>query len=268
MVLARRPAVAAATGMAMAVMAAAAVAGCAGGRSEAPAGAPATTAVAENAHRSAATVPSETVATGVEPAPLGRPLREGTTALPTPRYSGTVSVEAALARRRSVRAFADRPLTTAEISQLLWSAQGVTSSEGFRTSPSAGALYPLELYVATAEGVAHYVPAGHLLEPHLTGDRRSRLSHAALDQPAVAVAPAVFVITGVAERTRVKYGDRGDRFVWIEAGHAAQNLLLQATALGLAGVPIGGFSDTSLLREIELPGGEVPLYLIPIGAPR
>ncbi|MBM3286769.1 MAG: SagB/ThcOx family dehydrogenase [Candidatus Eisenbacteria bacterium] len=195
-------------------------------------------------------------------------MREGTTPLPTPLDSGAVSVETALARRRSVREFAERPLTAAEISQLLWAAQGVTSTDGRRTAPSAGALYPLEIYVATAEGVGHHLPAGHLLEPRLSGDLRSRLSRAALSQPSVSAAPAIFIITGVAERTRVKYGDRAERYIWLEAGHAAQNLLLQATALGLAGVPIGAFSDEALRRELNLPNGEMPLYLVPIGAPR
>lgn len=188
--------------------------------------------------------------------------------LPEPADRGRMSLEEVLRRRRSVRELAATPLVAREIGQLLWAAQGVTSPEGRRTAPSAGALYPLELYLATAAGVDRYEPAPHRLVRVLTGDRRSGLRAAALGQPAVGEAPAVFVIAAVLARTSGKYGARARRYVNLEAGHAAQNLLLQAVALGLAAVPIGAFDDAAVRRVLELPTGEEPLYLIPVGHPK
>jgi SagB-type dehydrogenase family enzyme len=154
-------------------------------------------------------------------------------ALPAPRLASDVSLEEALARRRSVRAYSGEPLTLKEIGQLLWAAQGITHERGYRTAPSAGALYPLELYVATDSGLYHYLPRGHEAEKRRIEDWRAPLCQAALSQDAVCQAPAVFVVTAVYERTEAKYGQRAERYVWLEAGHAAQNLLLQAVALGL-----------------------------------
>lgn len=160
--------------------------------------------------------------------------------LPPPVVAGRMSLEEAIAQRRSVRGFADIPLTIAEVSQLCWAGQGITDPRGrFRASPSAGALYPIELYVVTAEGVDHYRPKGHRLERHLTGDLRPALQEAALDQDAVGGSAACIVVTAVVERTARKYGGRAERYCFIEAGHVAQNILLQATALHLAGVPVG-----------------------------
>ena len=187
--------------------------------------------------------------------------------LPEPRLDGEVSLEEALARRRSVRSFADTPLTPAQIGQLAWAAQGITDPRGYRASPSAGALYPLELYVATADGLFRYLPAGHRLALHLEGDRRPAIQAAALNQEPLGEAPAVFVITAVSERTAVKYGERTPRYVHMEAGHAAQNLLLEAVALGLGGVPMGAFHDGRMSETLSLPENEIPLYLIPVGHP-
>jgi len=190
-------------------------------------------------------------------------------ALPTPRTDGPLALEQALARRRSVRAFEERPLTLAEVSQLMWAAQGVTNPGGLRTAPSAGALYPLEVYVATAEGSYRYVPAEHALVAVVSGDRRPALWQAALRQDAVRQAPAVFVIAAVFERTERKYGpERTPRYVHLEAGHAAQNLLLQAVALDLGAVPIGAFDDGGVQAALSLPADHRPLYLIPVGHPR
>ncbi len=190
----------------------------------------------------------------------------GTTiALPAPRTAGDVSLEAALALRRSVREFTDELLTLEEISQLLWAAQGITAEWGGRTAPSAGALYPLEMYVATPYGLYHYVPEGHRAEVLSGSDLRAGLSLAAFGQAAVADAPAVFVVTALYERTSAKYGARAERYVHLEAGHVGQNILLQAVALGLAGVPIGAFSDGDVLRVLGLASDHAPLYLIPIG---
>lgn len=187
--------------------------------------------------------------------------------LPAPRTTGELSLEEALSARRSVRDFTSEELTLEELAQLLWSAQGITAPWGGRTAPSAGALYPLEVYFATSEGLLHYRPDGHRAEPLTTSDLRAALAEAAGGQGAVADAPAVLIITAVPARTEAKYGDRAERYVQLEAGHAAQNVLLQAVALGLGGVPMGAFSDEGVARVLGLPRGEVALYLIPVGHP-
>jgi SagB-type dehydrogenase family enzyme len=205
------------------------------------------------------------------------PTAEGAiTPLPPPMLEGETSLEEALARRRSVRDFDDTPLTAVELGQLLWAAQGLTNERGFRTAPSAGALYPLELYVVTADGVFHYQPQRHQLSAVRGDDTRVRsddlrlaLYEAALSQEAVLQAPAVFVVTAVYARTEQKYGVvRSPRYVHLEAGHAAQNLLLEAVALGLGAVPIGAFYDQEVQEALGLPRDHEPLYLIPAGHPR
>jgi SagB-type dehydrogenase family enzyme len=189
------------------------------------------------------------------------------TALPPPRTVGKLSFEEVLQQRRSIRQFSDQPLSEQEISQLLWAAQGVTNPQGYRTAPSAGALYPLELYAVTQTGIYHYDPPAHTLTVVREGDVRQALYEAALNQEAVLKAPLVVVITAVYERTESKYGDeRGPRYVQLEAGHAAQNLLLQAVALGLGAVPIGAFRDEQVQAALNLPSEHMPLYLIPVGS--
>ena len=185
--------------------------------------------------------------------------------LPEPRTDSEVSLEETLARRRSVRQYTDQPLTMEEISQLLWAAQGVTRDWGARTAPSAGALYPLEVYVATPEGLYHYLPDGHRAEVLSQEDLRWALARAGLDQSAIHDAPAVFVIAAVYARTSGKYGKRAERYVKLEAGHVGQNILLQAVALDLGGVPIGAFHDDQVQRALGLPANYEPLYLIPVG---
>ena len=175
------------------------------------------------------------------------------------------SLEETLAQRRSVRQYTDQPLTMEEISQLLWAAQGVTRDWGARTAPSAGALYPLEVYVATPEGLYHYLPDGHRAEMLSQEDLRRALARAGLDQSAIHDAPAVFVIAAVYARTSGKYGKRAERYVKLEAGHVGQNILLQAVALDLGGVPIGAFHDDQVQRALGLPANYEPLYLIPVG---
>jgi SagB-type dehydrogenase family enzyme len=179
-----------------------------------------------------------------------------------------MSLEETLAARRSVREFTEEELILEEISQLLWAAQGITAAWGGRTPPSAGALYPLEVYAATADGLYHYVPQGHKAIVESKTDLRGELWRAGLSQNAIREAPAVFVVTAVYARTEKKYGERAERYVRLEAGHAAQNLLLQAVALGLGGVPIGAFYDDQVQRALSLPSDHEPLYLIPIGHPR
>lgn len=202
------------------------------------------------------------------PAAATAPAGTSATSLPTPRLDGDLALEEALARRRSVRSFRDAPLTAEELGQLLWAAQGITAEPGYRTAPSAGALYPLEVYVATGDGIFHYLPQGHRWQVLSPGDARPALYEAALRQEPVRRAPAVFVLAAVYERTAAKYGgQRTPRYVHLEAGHAAQNLLLQAVALGLGAVPIGAFDDGQVQEVLGLPAEHEPLYLIPVGHP-
>lgn len=197
--------------------------------------------------------------------------------LPAPRLTGPVSVEEALLRRRSVRDFADAPLTAAELSQLLWAAQGITGSEGERTAPSAGALYPLEIYAAVGAvegipaGVYRYRPRGHRLaraRSGATADVRPALSAAAVGQESVAEAAVAIVIAAVYERTSVKYGDRAKRYVHMEVGHAAQNVSLACEALGLGTVVVGAFEDAKVREVLGMDAGERPLAILPVGRRR
>lgn len=192
-----------------------------------------------------------------------------TVKLPPPKRAGHVSVEEALMRRRSVREFAATTLSDAEHGQLLWSCQGITHRTlGLRTAPSAGALYPLEVYLANRAGVFHYEPRAHELDQTLQSDVRKELFDAALRQESVRDAPAVIILVGIYERTAKKYGsDRARRYVHLEAGHAAQNLLLQAVALDLVAVPIGAFEDEKVRSALNLPSTYQPLYLVPVGRP-
>jgi SagB-type dehydrogenase family enzyme len=179
-----------------------------------------------------------------------------------------MSVERALNTRRSQREFAPEPLTLAELGQLAWAAQGITDPEGgLRTAPSAGALYPLELYFLVPDGVLHYLPAEHAFARKSLRDEREALSSAALSQTSIRRAPCSVVIVTVTQRTRAKYGDRAPLYVALEAGHAGQNLLLQATARGLVGVPIGAFDTPAVGRLLGLAPGEEPLYIIALGYP-
>ena len=198
---------------------------------------------------------------------------DGAVVLPAPRPESSTSVEEALRERRSVRAYAEVPLMLADVGQVLWAAQGVTDERGYRTAPSAGALYPLEVYVVAGNvadfepGIYHYRPGEHLLVRVGDGDRRADLRAAAADQAPVGEAPATLVIAAVPERTTRKYGDRGIRYVAMEAGHAAENVYLQAEALDLSTVAIGAFDDDRVREVLMLPENMTPLYLMPVGRP-
>lgn len=191
--------------------------------------------------------------------------------LPEPKSDGDVSVEEALLKRRSDRDYADTSLKLAEISQLLWAAQGVTNRMGFRTAPSAGALYPLEVYLVAgkveelAAGVYKYQPLSHRLVRVAAGDRRADLAAAALGQSCIKNSPASIVFSAVYERVTRKYRDRGIRYVHMEAGHAAQNVYLQAVPLDIGTVVIGAFYDEKVQKVLGLPNDEEPLYIIPVG---
>lgn len=186
--------------------------------------------------------------------------------LPEPVLEGEVSVEEAIERRRSVRSFSPEEPGMEAAARLLWSAQGVTDkNRGLRASPSAGATYPLEVYLVNSNGVYSYKPGEHALEPVKEGDVRRALSRAALGQRFVADAPLSIVITAVFSRTEARYGGRARRYVHIEAGHAAQNIHLQAVALGLGSVPVGAFSDSEVKSVLDIPGEHEPVYIIPVG---
>ncbi|MEM7324572.1 MAG: SagB/ThcOx family dehydrogenase [Actinomycetota bacterium] len=185
--------------------------------------------------------------------------------LPEPRTDGETSFEQALLQRRAERDFLDQPLSLSQLGQLLWAAQGETGDG--RNAPSAGALYPLEIYIAHADGIYHYRPAGHEVAAVSADDIRAPLAEAALDQRAFHSAPAVIVIAGVNERMAVKYRNRAEQYVLIEVGHAGQNLLMQAAVLGIGAVPTGAFHDDDVAELFNLPDGTEPLYLIPVGLP-
>lgn len=199
---------------------------------------------------------------------------EGDVALPAPSFEGEVPVERALALRRSVREFAPGSLPLSAVSQVLWAAQGITDPSGLRTAPSAGALYPLEVYlvagsvVGVRPGVYHYHPRHHRLVFVSGGDRRAGVARAALRQQWVAEAPAIIVLAAVYQRTARKYGELSERYVHMEAGHAAQNVYLQAGALGLGTTMVGAFHDEKLARVLDLPDPTKPLGLLPVGNPR
>lgn len=194
--------------------------------------------------------------------------------LPGPRRDSGVSLERTLAERRTVREFGPAALRLAELAQLAWAAQGVIAPSGRRTTPSAGALYPLEVYILAANvqdlapGVYRYQPSLHRLAAVAGGDRRGELTEAAWGQRWIAQAPAILVIAAVERRTTGKYGQRGVRYAHMEAGHAAQNALLQAAALDLDAALVGAFTDAEVQAALGLPRDARPLYLMPVGRPR
>lgn len=188
-------------------------------------------------------------------------------ALPEPEIEGEMSLESAIAKRRSRRRYSKRDLSRVQVSQLLWSAQGITGAKEYRAAPSAGARYPLTLYVLRPTGMFRYLPRGHRLEKVRADDVRAALWEHVYARPWLADSPAIFLIAADYQKTRKKYGAKADRFVHMEAGHAGQNLLLQATALGLHAVGIGAFHDRRAARTVELPRNETLLYVITVGHP-
>lgn len=188
--------------------------------------------------------------------------------LPAPAEKGKISVEEALWRRRSVRKFKEKALTDKETGQLLWAGQGINRKKGsYRTCPSAGATYPLETYLVNEKGIYKYKVDDHSLVKVREGDYRQSLAEACLGQPWVAQAPASIVFTAFYERTVKGYGKRGEMYVHMEAGHAAQNVHLQAAALGMGSVPVGAMKEAEIKKVLETKGRETPLYVIPVGYP-
>ncbi len=196
--------------------------------------------------------------------------------LPLPVFKGNMSLEEAILHRRSIREYRKEPLTLHQLSQLLWAAQGITEVRwGFRASPSAGATYPLEIYVVVgnngvkglAPGVYRYQPHSHSLVLVKKGDFREELYSACLNQEWVRDAPVVLVIVADYERTTRVYGERGIRYVHMEVGHVGQNIYLEATALGLGTVAVGAFYDDEVRVIIGAPENHHPLYVMPVGVP-
>jgi SagB-type dehydrogenase family enzyme len=192
--------------------------------------------------------------------------------LPSPSNQSAVSVEEALTKRRSQRRFQSSPLSAEQLSQILWSAYGLTDGRGLRTTPSAGALYPLEIYVVVGNvvgmeaGVYKYLPHEHKIIRTLGGDLRDALNAATFGQRMVNAAPVTVVYTAVYSRITERYGERGrQRYVYMEIGHSSQNVYLQAEALGLGTCAIGAFADDRVSAVLGLPREEAPLYLMPVG---
>ncbi len=196
--------------------------------------------------------------------------------LPSLSRKGGMPLEEAIARRRSIRHFSSEPISRLQLSQILWAAQGSSDTSGrYRTVPSAGATYPLEIFVTCGrnsveeidDGIYHYDMARHSLALHYEGDVRPELARAALNQEFIYQAPVALVICAEYERTLMRYGSRGERYVHIEVGHAGQNIYLQATALGLATVAIGAFNDEQVREVLKLDKQYKPLYIMPVGKP-
>ena len=191
--------------------------------------------------------------------------------LPKPNYSGKLSLEEALLRRRSVRSYENEALQLSEVGQLLWAAQGITSEDKKRTAPSAGALYPLKIYLANAHveglmaGVYQYDPVEHSLLKICEGDKRKQLSIAALMQNSIRHCAAALIFAADYRYVLKKYFEKGKRYVYMEAGHAAQNVFLQAVPLHIGTVTMGAFLDGPVKKILQLPKKEEVLYLMPVG---
>ena len=185
--------------------------------------------------------------------------------LPKPNKSGSMPLEQAIAVRRSRRHFLPESLSPEQISQLAWAAQGRDTNSKFRTTPSAGATYPLELFLITDEGMFHYLPGKHSLEKLTDQDLRASLAIAAWGQEFIQTAPLTLLFAAEFTRTTGHYGKRGIRYVYMEAGHATQNVHLQAEALGLGSVAVGAFDDNSVSEVLSLPQDLEPLYMVTVG---
>ncbi|WP_440955901.1 SagB/ThcOx family dehydrogenase [Methanosarcina sp. Mfa9] len=191
--------------------------------------------------------------------------------LPEQGAAGRSSFEEILAKRRSIRSYSEKALSESDVARFLWAAQGISSKEGFRTAPSAGALYPLEVHLVAGNvagiepGVYRYISEEHSLIEDVSGDLRAKLAAAALSQPTIRNAPASLVISAVYPRITSKYMKRGIRYAVMEAGHVAENIYLLATELGIGTCAIGAFEDEEVRKALKLPANEDPLYIMPLG---
>jgi SagB-type dehydrogenase family enzyme len=207
------------------------------------------------------------------PAETGPPAAAGETnqpaadfrELPAVSAEGGESLLEVLAARRSTRTYGDRKLTDEEVAHLLWAGQGITSDRGYRTAPSAGALYPMTLYYADDVALWRYEPKRHGLTKVVEGDVRRDVAAAGLDQAPLKRAPGIIIVVAKPAISAAKYGGRAERYCMLEAGHVAQNILLTAQALGLGACPVGAFRDEAVLKVLGLGGDYLPLYLIPVG---
>ncbi len=196
--------------------------------------------------------------------------------LPSPDNIGedSISLETALEERRSIREFDNRPLTQQELSQLLWAAQGITDPRGFRTAPSAGAIYPLEIFVTIENvtdlkaGFYRYNPEDNELDRLISGSFQTDLARAALGQRWVEEAPINLLFGAVLERIEPRYGERAKRYTDMEIGHAAQNVYLQSVASNLGTVSVGAFDENRVSSLFDLPNSVKPRLIMPVGAPR
>jgi len=187
-----------------------------------------------------------------------------------------MSLEETIARRRSVREYKGEPLSLSQLSQVLWAAQGLTDARGLRAAPSAGATYPLEVFVTIGmdgveslePGMYHYNVTKHSISLYKEGDHRGKLATAALDQGFISQAPVDIIICAIYERTSRYYRRRAERYVHMDAGHAGENIHLQAVALGLATVMVGAFEDDKVSTVMDLSAEVKPLYIIPLGKPK
>lgn len=213
-------------------------------------------------------------ANGCEDAPNVRGEATDDVTLPEPRTTGPVPLEGAVDGRRSIRDFRPDPLDLPQVAQLLWAAQGVTGPGGLRSVPSAGALHPIAVHLVAGDveglepGIYRYDPDRHTLDRTRSGDRRDELAGASLDQEWMADAPVMILVTAFVRRTTSTYGERGRRYVHMEAGHAAQNVYLQAEAMNLATTLVGAFNDDEVGGIAGLSSEEAPLGLLPVGLPR
>lgn len=186
--------------------------------------------------------------------------------LPQPNSSGSISLEQSIASRRSERSYQANELSPQQLSQILWAAQGITDPEfGLRAAPSAGALYPLSIYIAKGDGLFRYISSGHKLVQLSTEDKRPSIMRASLGQAWIRQAPVSIILAANFKITQEKYGPRAYRYVCMEAGHVAENILLQAVSLGLASIAIGAFWDDVIKVTLELPDNQDPLYIISLG---
>lgn len=208
------------------------------------------------------------------PARNVRAVREVRMKLPEPRFNGQMSVEKAIMERRTERSFSSKTLTLEQLSQILWAAQGITEKGGFkRAAPSAGALYPMDVFVVVGkgsidgmgQGIYHYEPRTHSLSLIAEGDHRDELARSSLSQFWMAKAPVNVVICAEYRRITGKYGERGERYAVIESGHIAQNIFLQCQAVGLHAGLVGAFTDAEVRRVLSIEPGLEPLLIMPVG---
>ena len=184
--------------------------------------------------------------------------------LPDPYSTSDTSIEESLWNRRTVRSYSSQSLSWEQIGQLLWAAQGINRpGTNYRTAPSAWAIYPLSIYIAHESGVYKYITDEHVVQKMLEEDVRGQLT----TQSAEDSASCLFIFSAEFEKMTVKDSEKGTGFVYLECGHAVQNLVIQGMSLGLYGVTMGGINRETVRNKLGLTELETPIYVIPIGYP-